>query len=88
VGVVDFKKRKGSLEPPEPPTVECPKCGSPVDMYALRCRQCGVHFAGPAFQFGRPIEEPRRKDRRFLPWMILWAGLVLLVILLAALAGW
>lgn len=61
--------------------VRCAKCGAMINAYAIRCRECGIHFRGEAYDFA-PLTGPRRP--RAIRWI---AGVVVALLVVLATAG-
>ena len=69
-----FRKRKGS----DATLVTCPKCRTLINMLAVRCPNCRIHFDGPAFQFARDNAPPPPPPAWFA--IVLWIVVVLSVL--------
>lgn len=53
---VDFEKHRREREN-DPNRVKCAHCGALIEARSTRCRKCGVHFRGEAFQFEHESDE-------------------------------
>ncbi len=58
--------------------VPCPRCKALIPAHATMCPECGVYFRGHAYEFA---ERPKRRPARAV---IEWVGVVLSVLVMAA----
>ena len=59
---LDFRKHKDQIDS-DPNRVRCAHCGAWVPTRAEKCRKCGVHFKGEAFQFAHSSDELEAERR-------------------------
>ena len=81
----DFEKHKQAIER-DPNRVRCAHCGAWVPARAEKCRSCGVHFKGEAFQFSHAsdeIEGARRARATRIRRMAIVIGILFLVAVVA-----
>jgi len=67
-----------------PSTVRCARCGKWIVATAARCPKCGVHFQGEAQDFIHPSEQ-LPKTRRAVGWVVAFAVLLVVAIVIAVL---